>query len=567
MVSYDYGANSHPSAKAGFLRRVLFSTHHKTIGLQYMWLALGSVLVGMVLSALLRLHASWPDTAIPFLAGIENTPERYAAMRLLHGSLMVFFVLTAAPQMGFGNFLLPLQIGAREMAFPTLNRLSFWMTFASLVGMTGSFFMKLDSGVNVWLVSASIFSLAGLFSAVNFTTTTIELRAPGMTLPRMPVTVWAWFINAILSMLIFSVLLAGCCAVLSDRLLGSEFFSTAAFLANQPQNLMRRGSLPILWQRLFWYFAQAEVYVAMLPCFGLTTHLVATFSRKPVWKERLVVLAQCGVGVVGFCVWGYHMFARGMNPYAPLIFSVLASSLGVPAAFLLASWLGTLWNARLWLTTSMLFAIGFISLFVAGGLSGLFLARHDLARAAVSEDFVIGHFHLVMGVAATFAILGALFFWFPKMFGCRLDETLGKVHFWMTFTGVYSIFMPMHWLGLLTQSHLFAEEQRVAFASAGALIRTFVTMATIWTVSAQGLFVVNFFSSLLGRKKKEEDNPWRATTLEWSVRSPAPEDNFGEVAPTVYRGAYEFCAEAGKDFVPQHLPPEQMAAGAPIAKA
>jgi cytochrome c oxidase subunit I len=559
MVSYDDGANSYPSAKTGFLNRVLFSTHHKIIGLHYLWLALGSVLVGMVLSALLRMHSSWPDTAIPFLAVIESTPGRYAAMRLLHGSLMVFFVLIAAPQMGFGNFLLPLQIGAQEMAFPMLNRLSFWMTFGSLVGMTSAFFLRLDSGVNLWLISASIFSLAGLVSALNFTTTTIELRAPGMTLPRMPVTVWAWFINAILSMLIFSVLLAGCCTVLADRLMGSEFFSATAFLANQPQNLVRQGSLPILWQRLFWYFAQAEVYVAILPCFGFTTHLLATFSRKAVWKERLVVLALCGVGVVGFCVWGYHMFATGMNPYAPLVFSVLAASLGVPAAFLLISWLGTLWDARLRLTASMHFAIGFISLFVAGGLSGLFLARHDLAKAAVSEDFVIGHFHLVMGVAATFAIVGALFFWFPKMFGCRLNERLGKVHFWMTFVGVYSIFMPMHWLGLLTQSHWFAEGQRAALASAGAAIRAFVTLATIWTVSAQGLFVWNFFTSVLGKKKAEQDNPWGSATLEWSVASPAPEDNFGDVAPTVYRGAYEFATESGNDFVPQHCPPEQLA--------
>ncbi|HEY4978983.1 MAG TPA: cbb3-type cytochrome c oxidase subunit I, partial [Candidatus Acidoferrum sp.] len=459
MVTYDDGANLPNQTKPGFLARALFSTHHKTIGLQYLWLALASVFVGMILSTLLRIHASWPTTAIPFLTNLDVTPERFAAVRLLHGSLMVFFVLTAAPQLGFGNYLLPLQIGAREMAFPSLNRLSFWMALASLLGMTGSFFLTLDAGINLWLISASIFSLAALLSALNFTTTTIDLRTEGMTLPRMPVTVWAWFINAILSMLIFSVLLAGSSAVLSDRLLGSNFFSTVSFLAHQPQNLVRQGSLPILWQRLFWYFAQAEVYVAMLPCFGFTTHLIATFSRKPVWKERMVVLALCGVGVVGFCVWGYHMFATGMNPYAPLVFSVLASSLGIPAALLMASWFGTLWNARFQLTTAMLFAIGFISLFVAGGLSGIFLARHELTQAAVSEDFVIGHFHLVMGVAATFAILGALFFWFPKLFGCRLKETLGKIHFWATFAGVYGIFMPLHWLGLLTQSHMLPDAQ------------------------------------------------------------------------------------------------------------
>ena len=268
---------------------------------------------------------------------------------------------------------------------------------------------------------------------------------------------------------------------------------------------------------------------------------------------------MCGVGLAGFCVWGYHMFATGLNPYAPLVFSVLASSLGIPAAFLLASWLGTLWEGRVQFTTSVLFAIGFISLFIAGGLSGLFLARHDLARAAVSEDFVIGHFHLVMGVAATFAILAALFFWFPKLFGCRLNETLGKVHFWMTFAGVYCIFMPMHWLGLLTQSNLLPEAQRAAVASAGASIRTLVTVATIWTVAAQTLFLVNFFGSLLRQRTGEENNPWGATTLEWTIPSPAPEGNFGAEAPVVYRGAYELSGVSRHEFAPQHLAPELLA--------
>jgi cytochrome c oxidase subunit I len=290
------------------------------------------------------------------------------------------------------------------------------------------------------------------------------------------------------------------------------------------------------------------VYVAILPCFGIITHLVATFARKPIWKERLVVLAICGVGVIGFCVWGYHMFATGMNPYAPLVFSVLASSLGVPAAFLLASWLGTLWDARIQFTTAVLFAIGFISLFIAGGLSGIFLARHDLSQTAASQDFVIGHFHLVMGVAATFAILAGLFFWFPKLFGRRMNESLGKAHFWLTFAGVYCIFMPMHWMGLLTESTMFPAAQRVAVASAGESIRTLVTAATIWTVAAQVLFVANFLGSLWRREKMEVDNPWAATTLEWSVGSPAPEENFGGRTPVVYRGAYEFA--------PQHLSPK-----------
>lgn len=471
---------------------------------------------------------------------------------------MVFFVLTAAPQLGLGNFLLPLQIGAEEMAFPSLNRFSVWLTVASLGGMTLSFFRPMNQGIDVWLASAAIFSLAAQLSALNFCVTTIELRTKGMTLARVPVTVWAWFVNAILSMLIFSVLLAGCAAILSDRVLGSNFFSTSAFLAEQPLNLVRAGNLPLLWERLFWYFAQAEVYVAMLPCFGIITHLVATFSRKPLWKERLVVLAICGVGAIGFCVWGYHMFATGMNPYAPLVFAVLASSLGIPAAFLLASWLGTLWNARIEFTAASLFAIGFISLFIAGGLSGIFLARNDLPRTAVSEDFVIGHFHLVMGVAATFAILAGLFFWFPKLFGCRLNERLGKIHFWLTFAGVYCIFMPMHWMGLLTQTALLPEAQRIEVASAGASIRTLVTLATIWTVGAQVLFVLNFFGSLLRNKKDATDNPWHASTLEWSVASPAPRENFAGHVPVVYRGAYE-PTSAADELAPQHLSPELLA--------
>jgi cytochrome c oxidase subunit 1 len=297
----------------------------------------------------------------------------------------------------------------------------------------------------------------------------------------------------------------------------------------------------------------------MLPCFGLTTHLISTFSRKPVWMERLVVLALCGVGLFGFCVWGEHMFSSGMNPFSPLVFSLLASSLGLPAAILLISWLGTLWNARIQLNTSMLFALGFISLFLAGGLSGIFLARHDLVSAAVSDDFITGHFHLVMGVAATFAILGALFFWFPKLFGRRLNEPLGKIHFWLTFAGVYSVFMPMHWLGLMTHLRVSSNRQLAAVVAAGSSLRIFITVATLLTVLAQGLFLMNFLWSLFRGEKVAECNPWRATTLEWSVGSPPRAEDFGPSEPVVYRGAYEFSVPGvAEDFVPQHLAPEQV---------
>jgi cytochrome c oxidase subunit 1 len=557
MGNDDSGANHSVTPQTGFLFRYVFSANHKTIGLNYLWLALFSVFLGMAMSLLMRIHLVWPGADLPFLSSLGNSPDRYAALATLHGSLMVFLVLTAAPQAGFGNYFLPLQIGAREMAFPTLNLLAFWATVASFVGLTGAFLISPHSGITLWIVSVAIFCAASLCNALNFSVTTIDLRAQGMTLPRLPLTVWAWFINAILGMLIFSILLAACVCLLSDRLLDTHFFPVLNIFTTQPASAVP-NAVPILWQRLFWFFAQAEVYIAMLPCFGLVTHLVSTFSRKPVWKERLVVLALCGVGVFGFCVWGQHMFSSGMNPFSPLVFSLLASSLGLPATILLVSWLGTLWNARIQLNTAMLFALGFISLFLSGGLSGIFLARQDLAAAAVSDDFVTGHFHLVMGVAATFAILGALFFWFPKLFGRRLNEPLGKLHFWITFAGVYCVFMPMHWLGLIAHSRVSPGTPLASIAAAGSSIRTFITVAILVTVFAQGLFLINFLWSLFRGKKAEECNLWRATTLEWSVPSPPPANDFGPSDPVVYRGAYEFSVpDVAEDFVPQHLAPEQ----------
>jgi cytochrome c oxidase subunit 1 len=558
MATNDSGANHPETPQTSFLSRYVFSTSHKTIGLQYLWLALFSVFLGLAMSLLMHIHLVWPGVRLPFLSGAGFSLERYAALTTLHGSLMVFLVLTAAPQAGFGNYFLPLQIGAREMAFPKLNLLSFWATATSLVGLTTAFLVAPETGITIWIASVALFCAASLCGGVNFSATTIDLRARGMTLPRLPLTVWAWFINAILGTLIFSILLAASVCLLSDRLWGTHFFPPLNFLASQPAS-SAANFLPVLWRRLFWFFAQAEVYIAVLPCFGLTTHLISTFSRKPVWMERLVVLALCGVGLVGFCVWGQHMFVSGMNPFSPLVFSLLASSLGLPAVILLISWLGTLWNARVQLNTAMLFAIGFVSLFMVGGLSGIFLARHDLASVAVSDDFVTGHFHLVMGVAATFAILGALFFWFPKLFGRRLNESLGKLHFWLTFAGVYLVFMPMHWLGLLSHANIYSGSRSAAIVAMIGPIRSFITVATIVLVFTQGIFLVNFLWSLFRGEKVEECNPWRATTLEWSVSSPPPVDNFGGVDPVVYRGAYEFSVPGvAEDFVPQHLTPEQV---------
>ena len=554
MVDHSNGGKANGASGPGFLRGTLLRTDHKAIGLLYLWLALFSVFLGMIMSLVMRIHLVWPGAPLPFLDGLENSPERYAALTLLHGSLMVLMVLTAAPQAGFGNYLLPIQIGARDMAFPNINLLAFWVTVASLLGITTSFFLAPQVGITVWIASIALFCAAGLANALNFSVTTIDLRAKGMTLPRLPITVWAWFINAILSLLIFSILLAACVYLLADRIFGTHFFSIPTLLASASLD-SQTAALPGLWQRLFWFFAQAQVYVAILPCFGITTHLIATFSRKPVWAQRAVVLALCAVGLFGFCIWGERTFAAGLNPYSQLAFGLLASSLGLPASILLMSWFGTLWNGKVRLTTAMLFALGFVSLFLAGGLSGLFLAGNGLGSVVNGDDFITGHFHLVMGIAATFAMLGALFFWFPKMFGRRLDERLGKIHFWITFIGVYCVFMPMHWLGLISHLNPSSGTTLTLATAATSAIQSFVTIATLVTIAAQGIFVANFVKSLGKRSEAVEENPWRATTLEWSLSSPPPLGNFAGPVPVVYRGAYEFGGlDPSEDFASQTLP-------------
>ena len=550
MGSLENSESETQSLHSGFFARYVLSSDHKAVGLQFLALALFSVILGMSLSFVMRMHlGNWHR---PFTDWLAQTPERYGALLVFHGSLMVFFVLTAAPQFGFGHYFLPLQIGARNMAFPSWSVASLWMNVGALAGMTVSFTWAPDSGIVLWLGSATLFCGAALLAALNFCVTAIDCRTEGMTFTRLPLTAWSWLITAILSLLIFSILPAACALLLSDRFWGTHFFSSAV-----PVELVRHA-VPGLWQRWFWFFAQAQVYVAMLPCFGIVSHLMSLFSRKPVWKERMAALALCGVGVFGFCVWGFHMFSSGLNPNSPLVFSLLASSLGFPAAFLVASWLGTLWNAKPQLTTSMLFALGFVSLFLSGGLTGIFLSRSDLAAIAVTNDFVTGHFHLVMGVAATFAILGGFFFWFPKMFGRKLNEPLGKIHFWLTFAGVYCVFMPMHWLGLLDRGKGIQLQGPVAYSGSFG-IREFISVATVITIGAQLFFVVNIVWTLLRGERVKTKNPWRATTLEWFVASPPVKENFAS-PPIVYRGAYEIGRPfAGEDFIPQHLAPEQVA--------
>jgi cytochrome c oxidase subunit 1 len=561
------------AAPQGFIRKYIFSLDHKVIGLQYFFLALAAVFTGMFLSLLMRIHLIWPAAQIPLIGEIK--PETYLSLLTMHGTIMVFFVLTTAPQGGFGNYFLPIQIGAPDMAFPVLNMLSFWTTFVGFIVLIAAFFVTGGAplhgwtgyaplsalknsgpgeqlGADLWITSIAIFCIASLMGALNFITTTLDLRAKGMTLMRMPLTVWSWFVTAILGLLAFGVLLSAGILLLLDRNLGTSFYIPLVVVNGQLMG--HKGGSPLLWQHLFWFFGHPEVYIAILPGMGVASQLLSTFSRKPIFGYRAMVYAIMAIGLLGFMVWGHHMFMSGMSPYSAFAFSLMTMSIGVPSAIKTFNWLGTLWGGKIRLQSPMLFAIGFVSLFVSGGLSGPFLAQPVLDIPLHDTYFVVGHFHLIMGVAAIFGIFGATYYWFPKMFGRMMNESLAKVHFVITLIGTYAIFMPMHYLGMAGQTRRYSQFTEVAYQTKLIPLQTFMTYAAFITIGAQLIFLFNLFWSMW-KGPKASDNPWEATTLEWSTATPPPHDNFGGHTPVVNHGPYEYNVPgASKDYVMQTDP-------------
>ena len=573
------------AAPTSFIRKYIFSVDHKVIGIQYYFLALFSVFVGLFLSILIRLHLVWPQAKIPLLDKLSPvgapggiiTPEYYLALLTLHGTIMVFFVLTTAPQGGFGNYILPIQIGAEDMAFPRLNMLSFWTTLAGLIVIMATFFVgdgppisgwtaypPLSAvggaagpgqafGQNLWVISIAIFCVASMLGALNFIATTLDLRARGLSLLRLPLTCWSWFITAILSLLSFAVLLAAGALLLLDRVGGTSFFVPGGLIVSD-KIIPHTGGSPLLWQHLFWFFGHPEVYIAILPGMGVTSHVLSTFSRKPIFGYKAMVAAMLIIGFLGFMVWGHHMFVSGMSPYSAFAFSVLTMAIGVPSAIKTFNWLGTIMGGKLRFTTPMLFSLGFVSLFVTGGLSGIFLGQPSVDIYFHDTYFVLAHFHMIMGVAAIFGIFTGTYFWFPKMFGRMMNETLGKLHFWLTFVGVYAIFMPMHFLGLVGHPRRYSELTGFEFLKPLMGVHHFISIAAFITGAAQLIFLGNLFWSMF-KGKKATENPWEATTLEWTVSSPPPHDNFAGKHPVVYHGAYEFGVPgAEKDYVMQDSP-------------
>jgi len=574
----------HHAPPQSFIRKHIFSVDHKVIGKQYYALALVSVFIGMGLSWLMRLHLAWPNAKIPGLHWLSKvgapgnlmTPEYYLSLMTMHGTLMVFFVLTNAPFAAFGNFFLPIQIGAEDMAFPRFNMMSFWITFLAFVVLISAFFVPggppisgwttyaplsavgpdagpgQGLGQTLWAISIGIFCIASLLGALNFIATTLDLRTKGMTLARMPISTWAWFITSCIALLAFAVLLPACLLLILDRVAGTSFFVPSNLVVGdklQPHS----GGSPLLWQHLFWFFGHPEVYIAILPAMGIVSHVLITSMRKPLLSHRVVIYCMIAIAFLSYMVWGHHMFISGMNPFSSLMFSFPTLVITIPATILTLIWLGSLYGSKLRITAASLFALGFISMFVSGGVSGFFLAQPSIDIYLHATYFVVGHFHMVMGVAAIFGIFAGTYFWFPKMSGRMMNESLGKLHFWLTFVGTYCIFMPFHYLGLagnVRRYSAFTDDFLVPLIP----VHRFISIAALVTGAAQFIFLYNLIYSRF-RGKPAAANPWEATSLEWSVPSPPPWDNFDGKHPVVYHDPYQYGVKSSTgDYLMQDSP-------------
>ncbi len=574
----------HHAPPQSFIRKHVFSLDHKVIGKQYYALALVAVLIGMVLSWLMRIHLVWPTAPIPGLQLLSKsgapggimTPEYYLSLLTMHGTLMVFFVLTNAPFAAFGNYFLPIQIGAEDMAFPRFNMMSFWTTFLAFCILIAAFFVPdgppiagwtsyaplsavgsdagpgQGLGQTLWGLSIFVFCIASLLGSLNFIATTLDLRTKGMTLARMPLCTWAWFITSCISLLAFAVLLPACLLLILDRVAGTSFFIPAGLVISdrlQPHS----GGSPLLWQHLFWFFGHPEVYIAILPSMGIVSHILINSMRRPLLSHRVVIYCMMGIGFLSYMVWGHHMFVSGMNPFSSLMFSFPTLVITIPATIITLMWLGSLYGSRLRITSASLFALGFISMFVSGGVSGFFLAQPSIDIYLHATYFVVGHFHMVMGVASLFGVLAGTYFWFPKMTGRMMNESLGRLHFWFTFIGAYCIFMPFHYLGLagnVRRYSAFVDDFLVPLIP----VHRFITIAALLTGVAQLIFLYNLIHSRF-RGEVAPANPWECTSLEWTMPSPPPFDNFGGKHPVVYHDPYQYGVKSSTgDFLMQDSP-------------
>ncbi|CAM3793632.1 cytochrome c oxidase subunit I [Sphingobacterium prati] len=566
-----------------FIRKYIFSGDHKMIAKQFLITGIIMAVFAMLLSVLFRIQLAWPDKEFPILEvflgkwaeGGRIKPEFFLSLVTIHGTVMVFFVLTAGLSGTFSNLLIPYQIGARDMASPFMNMLSYWLFFIASVIMVASFFVESGpasagwtiypplsavptaiagsaTGMTLWLVSMVLFVASQLIGGINYVSTILNMRTKGMDLWKMPLTIWAFFLTAIVGMLSFPVLVSAVVLLIFDRAAGTSFYLSD--LVVQGQILPNEGGSPILFQHLFWFLGHPEVYIVVMPALGLTSEVIATNSRKPIFGYHAMVYSLIGITVLSFIVWGHHMFVTGMNPFLGGVFMITTLIIAVPSAVKAFNYLATLWKGNIRFTPAMMFAIGLVSFFISGGLTGLFLGNAALDINLHDTYFVVAHFHLVMGSASIFGMLCGVYHWYPKMFGRMMNTKLGYLHFWLTFIGAYLVFFPMHFMGIDGVPRRYYAFTEFAFMAKWVSVNQLVTWAAIIAALGQVAFLWNFFYSIFFGKKAPQ-NPWHSNTLEWTTPVEHIHGNWPGEIPTVHRWPYDYSKPGhDEDFIPQDVP-------------
>jgi cytochrome c oxidase subunit 1 len=578
----DHGHHEHP--KQHFFTKYIFSQDHKIISRQFLITGMFWAIIGGLFSVIFRLQLGFPEQTFPFLEsflggwakGGKLDPEFYYALVTIHGTVLVFFVLTAGLSGTFSNFLIPLQLGVRDMASPFLNMLSYWFFFVSGLIMFISLFVSTGPasggwttypplsalkdassgsgiGMDLWIVSMALFVVSSLLGGLNYIVTVLNMRTKGMSMTRMPLTIWAFLFTAVLGVLSFPVLLSGLVLLLCDRHFGTSFYLSEIFIAGKA--LPHIGGSPILYQHLFWFLGHPEVYIIMLPAMGMASEILSTNSRKPIFGYFAMILSLIGITVLAFLVWAHHMFVTGMSPFLGGVFVLLTLLIAIPSAVKVFNWLTTLWKGNIRLNVPMLFSLGFVSLFISGGLTGLFLGNSALDIHLHDTYFVVAHFHIVMGISAFFGMYAGVYHWFPKMYGRFMNNTLGYIHFFITFVGAYVIFWPMHYEGVAGMPRRYYDFTNWETFKQFADLNQMISYAAIIVFFAQLLFVFNYFMSIWRGKKVTDPNPWQANSLEWTTPINVGHGNWDGPIPEVHRWAYDYKDDGnGGDFIPQHIP-------------
>lgn len=578
-----------------FIEKYVFSYDHKMIAKQYLISGIIWAFVGGLLSVLFRIQLGFPEANLMWLRPLLGEwitvaqdaagndvgtmdPGFYMQLVTMHGTIMVFFVLTAGLSGTFSNFLIPLQIGARDMASGFMNMLSYWLFFVSSVVMFCSLFIKSGPagggwviypplsavqeasdgsglGMTMWLIAMSLFIASSLLGGINYIATVINMRTKGMSFDRLPLSIWAFFVTAILGLLSFPVLLSAALLLIMDRSFGTSFFLDSIYINGHA--LENSGGNPLLFQHLFWFLGHPEVYIVILPALGITSEVVATCSRKPIFGYKAMIGSIMGIGFLSFIVWAHHMFVSGMNPFLGSIFMFLTLIIAVPSAVKAFNYITTIWKGNVIFTPAMLFSIGLVSLFISGGVTGILLGNSAIDIQLHDTYFVVAHFHLVMGSAAFFGMVAGIYHWFPKMFGRMMDPRLGTVHFWMTFVGVYMVFFPMHYIGIAGFPRRYYMWSNFETFNIMGDVNTLISVAAFITFSSQAIFAFNFFYSI-AKGKKASANPWNSNTLEWTTPPMPGHGNWPGEIPEVHRWPYDYSKPGAKeDFIPQNVPLSQ----------